>query len=144
MAQNYHKLAAFFHVFAAWKCFALATKIVPEYTSVTEVSMKPLAQLKKGTTVLAVLSALEHGEIYGYGIRREAFLRTKGVFTFNEGSLYPLLHALEENGLVRSRQEKVRGRQRKYYHITERGRRELTAARREWAHLLKALDTLLR
>jgi DNA-binding PadR family transcriptional regulator len=106
--------------------------------------MNLLAQLRKGTTVLAVLSAMERGEVYGYGIRRETHHRTKGLFAINEGALYPLLHALERHRLVRARREKVKGRWRRYYSITANGRRELEVARREWSHLLKSLQVLLR
>lgn len=106
--------------------------------------MSLLAQLRKGTTVLTVLSALERDEVYGYGIRRETHHKTKGLFAINEGALYPLLHALERKGLVRARREKVKGRWRRYYSITTNGRRELEVARREWSHLLKSLEVLLR
>ena len=105
--------------------------------------MNLLAQLRKGTTALAVLSALQRGEVYGYGIRRETHHKTKGLFAINEGALYPLLHALERRGLVRARREKVKGRWRRYYGITDKGRRELEVARREWSHLLKSLKLLL-
>jgi PadR family transcriptional regulator len=101
-------------------------------------------QLRKGTTRLAVLAALDRGEAYGYGIRREVFHRTKGVFAINEGALYPLLHALERRGLVQARNEEVKGRSRRYYKITAKGRRELDLARHEWTHLQKSLDALLR
>ena len=106
--------------------------------------MSPLAQLRKGTTVLAVLAGLERGEVYGYGVRREVHHKTKGLFGLNEGALYPLLHSLERRGLVRARQEKVRGRRRKYYRITERGHRDLAGWRRDWEHLRQALDVLLK
>src|SRR6266436_5520991 len=56
------------------------------------VSMSVLPKFNRGVTVLAVLSALDRRETYGYEIRREAFRRTKGLFTVNEGALYPLLH----------------------------------------------------
>ena len=106
--------------------------------------MNPLAQLRKGTTALAVLSALERGEVYGYGIRRETHRRTHGLFAINEGALYPLLHTLERKKLVRARLDKVTGRWRRYYNLTEKGRRELERSRREWTHLLKSLKALLR
>ena len=105
--------------------------------------MNPLAQLRKGTTVLAVLAGLERGEVYGYGMRREVHRKTKGIFGLNEGALYPLLHSLERRGLVRARQKKVKGRWRKYYRITERGRRDLLRWRHDWEHLRKVLYVLL-
>jgi DNA-binding PadR family transcriptional regulator len=113
-------------------------------TSVSNVSMNPLAQLRKGTTALAVLAALERGEVYGYGIRRETHRRTNGLFAINEGALYPLLHTMEKKRLVRARGGKVKGRWRRYYHLTEKGRGELERSRREWTHLLKSLKALLR
>jgi PadR family transcriptional regulator, regulatory protein PadR len=113
-------------------------------TSITDASMNFPGQLRKGTTKLAVLAALERGEVYGYGIRREVFHRTKGVFAINEGALYPLLHTLERRGLVRVRNEEVKGRERRYYTITAKGRRELDLACREWSHLQTSLAALLR
>jgi DNA-binding PadR family transcriptional regulator len=98
--------------------------------------MSVLPQFRRGTTVLAVLSALDRGETYGYEIRREAYRRTKGLFTINEGALYPLLRSLMRRGLVRVRQEKVRGRWRKYYRLTDRGRKELSALRHDWKNSL--------
>jgi PadR family transcriptional regulator PadR len=77
--------------------------------------MSPLAQLEKGTTALAVLAALERGEVYGYGLRREVAARTNGLFGLNEGALYPLLHGLERKGLIKAHRQKVRGRWRRYY-----------------------------
>lgn len=106
--------------------------------------MTLLGQLKKGTTRLAVLVALERGEAYGYGIRREVFHRTKGLLAIDEGVLYPLLHALERKGMVRARTEQVKGRERRYYSVTAKGRRELDLARHEWSRLEKSLAALLR
>jgi PadR family transcriptional regulator PadR len=111
-------------------------------TSTSEASMKPLDQLRKGSTLLAVLAGLERGEVYGYGVRREVHRKTNGIFGLNEGALYPLLHSLKRRGLVRVRREKVRGRWRKYYRITERGR-DLVRWRRDWEQLRKVVDVLL-
>ena len=105
--------------------------------------MNPLAQLRKGTTVLAVLAELGRGEVYGYGMRRDVHRRTKGIFGLNEGALYPLLHSLVRRGLVRVRQEKVKCRWRKYYRLTERGRKELFALRHNWKNSLGVLKVLL-
>jgi len=112
-------------------------------TLVYNVSMSVLPKFNRGVTVLAVLSALDRRETYGYEIRREAFRRTKGLFTVNEGALYPLLHSLVRRGLVRVRQQKVRGRWRKYYRLTERGRKELSTLRHDWKNSLGVLNALL-
>jgi PadR family transcriptional regulator PadR len=103
----------------------------------------PLHQLKKGLTTLIVLDALKDGELYGYGLRREAFERTKGVFGFSEGALYPLLHSLEGKRLVKTQQRKVAGRWRTYYRITPKGRHTLTHFHREWQSLLTSLEAIL-
>jgi len=105
--------------------------------------MNPLAQLRKGTTALAVLAALERGPIYGYGLRREVYAKTKGVFDFNEGALYPVLHSLTRRRLIHCTPQQVGGRCRKYYELTPQGRRLLAACRAEWDALLKALDAIL-
>ena len=94
-------------------------------------------------TVLAVLSALDRGETYGYEIRRNAYRLTRGVFTINEGALYPLLHTLLQRRLIRVRQQEVKGRWRKYYRLTDAGRKELSALRHEWKNSRKVLDALL-
>ncbi len=101
-----------------------------------------LHQLKKGVTTLIVLDALEDGELYGYGLRREVFERTKGIFGFSEGALYPLLHSLERKGLVKASRRRVARRWRNYYGITPRGRRALAELRREWKSLLNSLESI--
>ena len=100
-------------------------------------------QLRKGTTRLAVLHALESGPVYAYGLRRATRDKTAGIFDFNEGVLYPLLHSLEQDRLVSSSLRKVGGRKRRYYRLTARGRETLVRCRREWRALNKALDTIL-
>ena len=104
----------------------------------------PLRQLKKGLTTLIVLSALEKGVLYGYGLRRHAFERTRGKFGFSEGALYPLLHRLRRKRSVNARLAKVGGRERRYYVITPAGRHALADLRRDWQHLLDCLEAILR
>lgn len=100
-------------------------------------------QLKKGTTTLAVLHALERGPIYGYGFRRESAKKTHGQFRPNEGALYPLLHSLQRQGLVASSAQRFGGRTRRYYRITPKGRKSLACCRNEWRSLLRALEVIL-
>ncbi len=100
-------------------------------------------QLRKGLTTLIVLDALEEGELYGYGLRREVQQRTKGLFSFSEGALYPLLHSLKARRLVTAQRRKVGGRERAYYAITPKGQRALNEFRNEWAALQRALLAVL-
>ena len=100
-------------------------------------------KFRSGMTVLAVLSALDRRETYGYEIRREAYKRTKGLFTVNEGALYQLLRVLARRGLVHVRQEEVGGRWRKYYRLTAAGRRDFSRLRHDWKNSRKVLDALV-
>ena len=102
-----------------------------------------MAQMRKGTTAWIVLAVLRKGgEAYGYGLRQAVFEVSDGLFPIKEGSLYPLLHAMQHSGLIQSRREKIKGRWRHYYRITVRGRRVLADCRRQWKLLHSVLDSL--
>lgn len=63
-----------------------------------------MAQMRKGTTAWIVLAVLENrDELYGYGLRREAFKKSKGLFPIQEGALYPLLDRMRRARWVTSR-----------------------------------------
>ena len=79
-------------------------------------------ELSKGSSSLLVLSVLGTGDMYGYQIIKEIEQRSEFVFSFKEGTLYPILHGFEQEGLVKSYwQDGERGKRRKYYHIIDRG-----------------------
>src|ERR1017187_4484898 len=102
-----------------------------------------MAQMRKGTTAWIVLSVLEtRGELYGYGLRREVFKKSKGLFPIQEGPLYRLLGRMQRARWVTSRRQSVSGRGRKYYRVSARGRRVLDQYRREWKLLSVVLETL--
>ena len=93
---------------------------------------------------LVVLSALQDGELHGYGIAQRVRDQSEELVRLSEGMLYPLLHELERDGLVQSRWERPdAGRDRKYYRLTESGRRELTDGRQRWSHEVRVLSRLL-
>ncbi|MBN9501094.1 MAG: hypothetical protein BGO01_00385 [Armatimonadetes bacterium 55-13] len=85
------------------------------------------ANLIRGNTELLVLGVLRDGPAYGYSIAREIERRAQGVISLKQGSIYPLLYALEEDGLVSSEwSTPVRGeRPRRMYRITESGLADL-------------------
>ena len=86
-----------------------------------------------GSTSLLVLSLLRDGDKYGYEMIAQLALRSEGVFELKEGTLYPLLHAMEKEGLVKSyKKEGPGGRERKYYTLTAAGRGELEEKTRQW------------
>lgn len=94
--------------------------------------MKVSKELLKGTTSTLILSVLEKEDMYGYLIVKSIENKSEDVFSLNEGTLYPILHALEEEGFLEAYQEKYEGRVRKYYHITKKGLKKLKEAREEW------------
>ena len=59
-------------------------------------------ELSKGSSSLLVLSVLGTGDMYGYQIIKEIEQRSEFVFSFKEGTLYPILHGFEQEGLVKS------------------------------------------
>lgn len=86
-----------------------------------------------GSTVLLILSLLEEADRYGYEIIRELELRSDKAFQLKEGTLYPVLHKLENNGYVKSYKAKGdRGRDRKYYKITRNGKKQLAKEKEQW------------
>jgi len=102
-----------------------------------------MAQMRKGTTAWIVLAILEQrGELYGYGLRREAFEKSKGLFPIQEGPLYRMLGRMQCARWVTSRRQRVSGRDRRYYRVSARGRRVLDQYRREWKLLSAVLETL--
>ncbi|HIE38552.1 MAG TPA: PadR family transcriptional regulator [Anaerolineales bacterium] len=102
--------------------------------------------MRKGTTALAILKLLvDVGEpMHGYQIIRELEARSQGVLQFKEGLIYPRLHRMEREGLLRSRWEGEPGtRRRKVYAITEKGRRQLEAELRQWEVFRRGMNLLL-
>ncbi|MEU5874948.1 PadR family transcriptional regulator [Glycomyces sp. NPDC047369] len=90
-----------------------------------------------------VLGILAEEESYGYAILKEIAERSGGRLEWTEGLLYPLLHRLERLGHVESTWRTPEGgRRRKYYAITEDGRRELAEQRRQWAAVTDALQDI--
>ncbi len=101
-------------------------------------------ELKRGTLELIVLHLLAPGEAYGYEIVSELTGETNGALEVSDGTLYPVLYRLERAGFVDVRWETPqRGVPRKYYRLTEAGRRELLALTEEWTTFSKAMTKLL-
>jgi len=83
--------------------------------------------------------------MYGYQIIKELEERSEGYFKFKEGTLYPALHRLERDGLIQGKwQMLLGGRQRRYYHITEKGRYTLVEKRNQWRDFLAAMNLIIK
>lgn len=91
-----------------------------------------------GSNTLLVLALLEDEDKYGYQIIRELECRSDQTFSMKEGTLYPILHGLEERGEVRSyERESDAGRRRRYYQLTRQGVKTLARCRHEWETFCK-------
>lgn len=95
--------------------------------------MKIDKELVGASTALLVLSTLAREATYGYQLLRAINKEAEGLFTWQEGTLYPVLHKLELDGLVESEwREAETGRRRKYYHVTRKGRETLAEGVSQW------------
>lgn len=80
-----------------------------------------------------VLAILSEGESYGYAIIKRVDELSGGQLKWTDGMLYPVLHRLERNGLVKANWGlSETGRRRKYYRITDQGSEELKNQQRQW------------
>ena len=94
--------------------------------------MKISRELLKGSTGMLVLSLLENENMYGYQMIRRLSEKSKNVFEFQEGTLYPILHALEEKNYISSYWDDEGPKKRKYYTITKDGKKHLKEIKEEW------------
>jgi len=124
--------------------------IIPRYTMHSHSKyerrdfMKVNKELLKGSTVILVLSLLEQKSMYGYEMIKELQKKSNGVFEFKEGTLYPILHSLEANNFIESYWDENEGvRKRKYYRITEAGKKESKEKQQEWKVFTEAMDQVL-
>lgn len=101
-------------------------------------------ELLKGSTIILILRLLEDKPMYGYEMIKEIEKKSNGVFSFKEGTLYPILHSLEIDGLIDSYWSDGDGkRKRKYYKITSKGMLHAKEKKKEWATFRSAVDMVL-
>ncbi len=100
--------------------------------------------LFRGTLNTILLETISRGPMYGYQICKAVNAKTNGYFELREGSLYPALHKLEREGLLKSFWEKKdAGRRRKYYQITDAGQKVLRDKREQWQTFAAAIERVL-
>ncbi len=97
----------------------------------------------RGTLPTLILEVLEREPNHGYRIAQQIKQRSKGVLDFKEGTLYPALHKLENEGLIESYEGQERGRTRRYYRIRQEGHGALKKGRQEWREISSAVSLLL-
>lgn len=88
--------------------------------------------LLRGSLDLLVLSDIAEAHRYGYQILTSLRERSGGRVDLQAGTIYPILHKLEEDGLVRSWWDDSTGRDRKWYALTDAGRQRLRREARDW------------
>ena len=105
--------------------------------------MKISRELLKGSTNLMVLSILEKENMYGYQMIKKMQEKSNNVFELGEGTLYPILHGLEEKGFITSYWDESTSKKRKYYAITEKGKKQLKEKKEEWKSFSDGINLLL-
>jgi DNA-binding PadR family transcriptional regulator len=100
-------------------------------------------ELMRGSLDLMVLSVLASGRKYGYLLQQDLRDASGGLVDVQAGTLYPLLHRLESDKLIRAKWDDSTGRRRKWYELTEPGRKRLAAQAREWHAYAECLRAML-
>jgi PadR family transcriptional regulator PadR len=102
-------------------------------------------ELLRGNTDSLLLQLIaQSGPIHGYHLIKEINRRSGGYFQFREGTVYPALHKLEQEGLVRGEWGAESGRQqRRCYSITPKGREALSSRLRSWREFMAAMNLVL-
>lgn len=96
-----------------------------------------------GLSELVILRLLQDREMYGYEIVQAIAVRTLRVIAPGEGVVYPVLHALEKDGALKSRRKTVNGRSRIYYTLTAKGAKRLDRLITTWTQVNGALQAML-
>ena len=103
------------------------------------------SELIKGTLKTIILKLLtERQEMYGYEISKVVEELTNGKIQITEGALYPILHKLEADGLVVTREVNIGKRVRKYYSVTPSGKNETTEKIHELLDFVRTIELLLK
>jgi PadR family transcriptional regulator, regulatory protein PadR len=100
-------------------------------------------ELTAASTRPLLLSILRRGENYGYALAQEVKELSGGRIEWSEGMLYPVLHRLEQEGLIEAHwKESESGKQRKYYRLRSSGRTALGEEREQWLAVHQTLEKL--
>lgn len=101
-------------------------------------------ELLKGTLKTMILKLLaEHGRMYGYEMTQKIHLLSDGKILVKEGSLYPTLHRLLDDGIVQTESEMIGKRVRKYYSLTKKGMTSSTDAITEFNEFVQTMQAIL-
>ncbi len=99
--------------------------------------------LVSGSMSMLILKLLSEKDMYGYEMIDTLRKRSENVFELKAGTLYPLLHSLEEKNYLTCYEREVAGKIRKYYQLTKDGRKFLEKKQNEWEQYAKAVTNVL-
>ena len=106
--------------------------------------VKPKSDVLQGTLALLVLKTLERGAMHGYGITLHIQRVSSEVLRVEEGSLYPALHRMEQDGWINAEWgASENNRRARYYQLTAKGRKQLAEEEKNWARLSAAVANVL-
>ena len=101
------------------------------------------SQILKGTLEACILQLIKNKDMYGYEMIETLRERSMNVFSLKAGTLYPILHKLEEQGYVETYEEEIGGKTRKYYTLTKAGKKQLLVKKEEWEEYSQAVGRVL-
>lgn len=99
--------------------------------------------LISGSTSMLLLRLLEGKDMYGYEMIEALEQKSNNVFSMKAGTLYPLLHLLEEKEYLTCYEKEANGKTRKYYHLTREGKKYLKSKKEEWQEFSTAVANVL-
>ncbi len=99
--------------------------------------------LLTGSMTMLVLKLLSEKDMYGYEMIDTLRKKSQNVFELKAGTLYPLLHGLEEKGMLTVYEQEFLGKTRKYYSITKEGKKLLKSKTAEWNEYSGAIANVL-
>ena len=105
--------------------------------------MKIDKELLKGSTTMLILNLLKQEDMYGYQMIKKLKETSENVFELKEGTLYRILHSLEEKGYITSYWDESSSKKRKYYSITKKGKDVLKEKETEWKIFSNSVNKVL-
>jgi DNA-binding PadR family transcriptional regulator len=102
-----------------------------------------MSDLLRGQVEVLILAVLQSGPTHGYAIIDQIRARSQGEFSLPEGTVYPLLHRLEAQGLLASAWQDVEGRRRRVYSLTAPGLRAMQERRAGWDRFAGAMQAVI-
>lgn len=99
--------------------------------------------LVQGSMGMMLMKLLSEKDMYGYEMIEALREKSNQVFELKAGTMYPLLHSLEEKGYLSAYEEDSTGKKRKYYHLTASGKKTLAMKTEEWKEYSGAVINVL-